>query len=217
MVFSGVRITHSLILCVCIVDRCLSFFFWPLCCLSFVLRILITPLISSNSTLDIEWLTYRRMYGETKLTHYDIWLAVIKKKMLFFNWIKKVIDLMSDDCFKCQVINYSAVVRTCKILMRWWSCLFYTRSRTCKILMRWWSCLFCTRSRTCKILMRWWSCLFCIRSRTCKILMRWWSCLFYIRSRTCKILMRWWSCLFCTRSTHLYIQMFFSLTQYLPS
>ena len=27
----------------------LSFFFWPLCCLSFDLRILITPLVSSNS------------------------------------------------------------------------------------------------------------------------------------------------------------------------
>ena len=29
----------------------LSFFFWPLCCLSFDLRILITPLVSSNSSL----------------------------------------------------------------------------------------------------------------------------------------------------------------------
>jgi hypothetical protein len=27
-----------------------SFFFWPLCCLSFDLRILITPLVSSNSS-----------------------------------------------------------------------------------------------------------------------------------------------------------------------
>ena len=46
-VFSGVR---SLVLCVCFVDRCLSFFFWSLCCLSFFdLRILITPEVSSNS------------------------------------------------------------------------------------------------------------------------------------------------------------------------
>jgi hypothetical protein len=29
----------------------LSFFFWPLCCLFFDLRILITPLVSSNSSL----------------------------------------------------------------------------------------------------------------------------------------------------------------------
>ena len=35
----------------CIVDRCLSFFFWPLCCLSFSnLRIMITPLVSSNAS-----------------------------------------------------------------------------------------------------------------------------------------------------------------------
>ena len=34
-VFSGVRVTQSLVLCVCFVDCCLSF--WPLCCLSFSL------------------------------------------------------------------------------------------------------------------------------------------------------------------------------------
>ena len=38
LVFSGVRVTRSLVLYVCFVDRCLSFctfFFWPLCCLFF--------------------------------------------------------------------------------------------------------------------------------------------------------------------------------------
>ena len=48
-VFSRVRVTQSLVLCVCFVDRCLSFFSWPLCCLFFDLRILMTPLVSSNS------------------------------------------------------------------------------------------------------------------------------------------------------------------------
>ena len=38
----------SLALYVCFVDRCLSFFFWSLCCLFFNLRILITPLSSTN-------------------------------------------------------------------------------------------------------------------------------------------------------------------------
>jgi hypothetical protein len=43
LVLSGARVTQSLVLCVCFVDRCLSFFFWSLCCLScFDLRILIT-------------------------------------------------------------------------------------------------------------------------------------------------------------------------------
>jgi hypothetical protein len=46
-VFSRVRVPRSLVLCVCCVDRCLSLFFWPLCCLSFFdLRILITPSVS---------------------------------------------------------------------------------------------------------------------------------------------------------------------------
>jgi hypothetical protein len=34
-VFSGVRVTRSLVLYVCFVDRCLYFFFWPMCCLFF--------------------------------------------------------------------------------------------------------------------------------------------------------------------------------------
>jgi hypothetical protein len=44
LVFSGVCVTRSLVLCVCFVDHCLSFCpFLPLCCPSFDLRILITP------------------------------------------------------------------------------------------------------------------------------------------------------------------------------
>ena len=54
LVFSGVRVLRSLVLYECLVDRCLSFcpfFFRPLCCLSFFeLRILIIPLVSSNSS-----------------------------------------------------------------------------------------------------------------------------------------------------------------------
>jgi hypothetical protein len=50
-VFSGVRVTRSLVLCLCFVDRCLSFFFWSLCCLFFFdILILITPLVSSISS-----------------------------------------------------------------------------------------------------------------------------------------------------------------------
>jgi len=53
--FSGVRVTRSLVLCVCFVDRCLFFSFWPLCCLFFFdLRILITSLVSSNSSY-MQW------------------------------------------------------------------------------------------------------------------------------------------------------------------
>jgi hypothetical protein len=49
---SGVRVTRSLVLYVCFVDRCLpfcTFLLWPLCCLFFFdIRIMITPLVSSN-------------------------------------------------------------------------------------------------------------------------------------------------------------------------
>ena len=53
--FSGVRVTRSLDLCVCYVNRCLFVclyvFFWPLCCLFFFdIRILINLLVSSNSS-----------------------------------------------------------------------------------------------------------------------------------------------------------------------
>ena len=43
----------------CFVDRCLSFFFWPLCCLSFVyIRVLIAPLVSLiSSCLSWFWLS----------------------------------------------------------------------------------------------------------------------------------------------------------------
>ena len=58
LVFSGVRVTRSLVLYVCFIDRCLffcTFFFWPLCCLFFFdIRILITPLVSSNSSCQLD-------------------------------------------------------------------------------------------------------------------------------------------------------------------
>ena len=52
-VLRGVRVTRALVLYVCFVDRCLPFctFFWPLCFLVFFdIRILITSLVSSNSS-----------------------------------------------------------------------------------------------------------------------------------------------------------------------
>ena len=48
-IFSGVRVTRSLVLCVCFVDRFLYFFYWPLCCL-FVFDSDYLPLLSSNSS-----------------------------------------------------------------------------------------------------------------------------------------------------------------------
>ena len=60
-VFGGIHVTRSVVLCVLLCSSLfvlLSFFFWPLCCLSFFdLRILITPLISSNSSWKL-WNSY---------------------------------------------------------------------------------------------------------------------------------------------------------------
>ena len=55
-VFSGFRVTQSLVLYVCFVDPfvLLYSFFWPLCCLSFFhLQILIASLVSSTSSYTV--------------------------------------------------------------------------------------------------------------------------------------------------------------------
>jgi hypothetical protein len=55
-IFSGARVTRSLVFCACFIDRCLHFFFWPLCCLFFFdIRIVITTLGSSNSSYKTEY------------------------------------------------------------------------------------------------------------------------------------------------------------------
>ena len=92
-VFSWVRVTRSLALYLCFVDRCLSFctFFWPLCCLFFFyIRILISPFVSSNPSrwlintenlisnnikLPMTWLCKHEHYGVifnhySSLSHY---------------------------------------------------------------------------------------------------------------------------------------------------
>ena len=49
--FSGIRVVQSLVFWVALCRSSfahVSFFFWSLCCLSFDLQLLITPLVSSN-------------------------------------------------------------------------------------------------------------------------------------------------------------------------
>jgi hypothetical protein len=49
--FRGVRVTRSIVVYVCFVDRCLSILFWSLHCLVFFdIHILITPLVSPSSS-----------------------------------------------------------------------------------------------------------------------------------------------------------------------
>ena len=49
-VFGGVRVTRSLVLYVCFVDRCLTFVYFLLAIVLSDIRILITLLVSSNSS-----------------------------------------------------------------------------------------------------------------------------------------------------------------------
>jgi len=68
------RVTRSLVLYVCFVDRCLYFFFWPLCCLFFLdIQILIAPLVSSNSSyLNLE---------KDHVLHIQNTISDVKKRM----------------------------------------------------------------------------------------------------------------------------------------
>ena len=110
-VFSGVPFTCSLVLCVCFVDRCLSFctfFFLPLCCLFFFdIWILLTPLIYKGNNKITE---HRAIFQKEKaklisqqtdkiwrtenLENYndpDLVQAFLKKKivslLIFFSYI----------------------------------------------------------------------------------------------------------------------------------
>jgi hypothetical protein len=71
--FGGVRVTRSLVLYVCFVDHCLSFciyfFIWPLCCLFFDIRILIT--LWYRKTLLIKVLPQRSL----EFSCYSIFLS----------------------------------------------------------------------------------------------------------------------------------------------
>jgi hypothetical protein len=76
-IFSLVRVTRSLILCAMLCRSLfvlLSFFLWPMCCLSFELLILITHLVSSSSSyLVLSLITrYKTNLSETMHLLFDI-------------------------------------------------------------------------------------------------------------------------------------------------
>ena len=81
-VFSGVRVTRSLVLCVCFVDRCLAFltFFLPLCCLFFFdLRIRITSLWYLQTLLWVRkvWRCIKSRHPWISLTNwYRPWILL---------------------------------------------------------------------------------------------------------------------------------------------
>ena len=85
-VFSGVRVSRSLVLCVCFVDRCLSFFFWLLFCLFFDIRILIIPSVSSSSSNKDIPETRRGIFEWTETCAVIFFIPVLSLKILLLNW-----------------------------------------------------------------------------------------------------------------------------------
>ena len=88
-VFTGVRAAQSLVFCVVFCRSLfvlLVFFCWPLCCLSFVdLQIMITPLVSSNSSCNISW--YISYDIKQASISYSV-LEVINGVFVHFPWIQ---------------------------------------------------------------------------------------------------------------------------------
>ena len=110
-VFSGIRVSRSLILC--FVDRYLPFcifFFWLLCCLFFDIRILITPLVSPNFCFFWEALAWPHHCMEMRfwsihflnpVTFYalkclyvyttSVYMRALGIKLRFFSWISELL------------------------------------------------------------------------------------------------------------------------------
>jgi hypothetical protein len=93
--FSGVRVTRSFM---CMFCRSLSvllyFFFWPLCCLFFFdIRILITPLVTSYSSIDIVILWYNLLIS---WLYFVIFYSQIEKR-IFSKYIKTCIEACAKD------------------------------------------------------------------------------------------------------------------------
>jgi hypothetical protein len=102
-IFSGVRVTRSLVLCV--FCRSLFVLFWPLCCLFFFdLRILITPLVSSNSSYPIgsswSWLygnwiyNYMRNPCLSPLTWVRIPLMAYDRSEVFSGFLTNITEIL---------------------------------------------------------------------------------------------------------------------------
>jgi hypothetical protein len=83
-VFSWVHVTRSLVLYVMFCRSLfvlLYFFFWPLCCLSFDLQILITPLVSTNTS-----------YDATAFLQYRIFLVIGLENLIILCLLKEELD-----------------------------------------------------------------------------------------------------------------------------
>jgi hypothetical protein len=83
LVFSGIRFTLSLVFCVL-----LSLSFWPLCCLSFDLRILIISLVSSNSSLITCYIKFAQRPAYIMFIYDTLYMNIISCNWWYVGWVK---------------------------------------------------------------------------------------------------------------------------------
>jgi hypothetical protein len=87
-VFSGFRFLNFSFMCVFCRSLfvLLYFFFWPLCCLFFFdIRILITPLISSNSSYVIYWSMIRGVLPLCCKVHYVHYFSMTSLNVVLYS------------------------------------------------------------------------------------------------------------------------------------
>jgi hypothetical protein len=82
LAFSGVRFTLSLVFCVL-----LSLSFWPLCCLSFDLRILIISLVSSNSSLITCYIKFAQRPAYIMFIYDTLYMNIILCNWWYVGWV----------------------------------------------------------------------------------------------------------------------------------
>ena len=101
--FSGVCVIRSLVLCVCFVYRCLFFFLWPLCYLFFIdIRILITPLVSSNSSYHHENNMYNVWYHHD-YKMYQVWGCIATRYIMSLHVTPFVVSVVFI-CKLCSIV-----------------------------------------------------------------------------------------------------------------
>ena len=109
-IFSLVRVTRSIILCAMLCRSLfvlLYFFFWPMCFLSFDLLILITPLVSANSSYLVLLLItrYKTKLSEPIHLSFDILFYSRLKLCSIITW-KWTYDTMTLQCVYVVKMTY---------------------------------------------------------------------------------------------------------------
>jgi hypothetical protein len=105
----------------------LCFFFWPLCCLSFDLRILITPLVSSNSSY----------WWEALIAYVIVNLTTIRRSLSIFIWwvlSKKMVYNLYPFDFNLKSL-YTFISHQCSLTLILSQCILLFRTNAVTMVM----------------------------------------------------------------------------------